>query len=444
MTVEELSQIVRENGIVGAGGAGFPTYVKIDKRANTILLNCAECEPLLRLHRQLLKECAREIVSTFAMIADVVEAEEAIIGVKEKYRSTVEALRQCVHEYPKVRIQLLPGAYPMGDEVVLIYEATGRVISPGGLPIEAGVAVFNVETVYNIYRALEKSRPVVDKVVTVVGEVRHPVTVRVPLGTSMKEVVDMAGGEKLSSEELVYLVGGPMMGHIGDPGEPVTKTTNAILLLPKDHPIILRKLAPASVGMKRAASSCCQCETCTDLCPRYNLGHPIEPHRFMRAMSNHDYGDLDAFLNLFFCSGCGLCEMFSCPQGLSPRSLINDCKDGLRKAGIKAPKGVKPAPVGEARDYRRVPENRLEARLGLTKYETDAPLDNRVRAVKRVRELFSQHIGAPAVCAVRKGDRVTRGQVVAAAPQGLGVPVHASICGIVTEVTDRYVEIAAD
>ncbi len=463
MTAEELSQIVRDHGIVGAGGAGFPTYMKIDKRANTILLNCAECEPLLRLHRQLLRDYAREILQTFAMMADVLEAEEAIIGVKEGYKSTVEALKQYVPDHPKVRIQLLPGAYPMGDEVVLIYEATGKVIAPGGLPIDAGVAVFNVETVYNVYRAVENSTPVVDKVVSVVGEVEKPVTVRVPLGTPLREVVGMAGGEKCGDrakggvqpgngsqprgdawDDLVYLVGGPMMGHIGSPYDPVTKTTNAILVLPKTHPIIQSKLMPASVGMKRAASSCCQCETCTDLCPRHNLGHPIEPHRFMRAMSNHDYGDLDAFMNLFFCSSCGLCEMFSCPQGLSPRTLIADCKEGLRKAGIKAPKGVMPSPVKESRQYRRVPEERLEARLALTKYETDAPLDNEVRPVKKVRELFSQHIGAPAVCSVKKGDRVSRGQVIAEAAQGLSVPVHASICGVVTEVTDKYVEITAE
>lgn len=451
MTVEELSAIIKENGIVGAGGAGFPTYVKIDKRADTILLNCAECEPLLRLHRQLLKEHAQEIVSTFAMIADVVEAGEAIIGIKEEYKSTIEALQEYVPSYPKLRIQLLPGAYPMGDEVVLIYEATGKVISPGGLPIEAGVAVFNVETVYNVYRAVDKSFPVVDKVVTVVGEVAEPVTVRVPIGTPLGEVVAMAGGELVKGrkagsgqdgqEELVYLVGGPMMGRIGTRYEPVTKTTNAILVLPADHLIIQRKRMPASIGMKRAASSCCQCQMCTDLCPRHNLGHPIEPHRFMRAMSNHDYGDLDAFLNLFFCSSCGLCEMFSCPQGLSPRSLIADCKDGLRKAGIRPPKGVEAAPVQESREYRKVPENRLEARLGLSKYEADAPLDDKVRPVGRVRVLFSQHIGAPASPVVAKGDSVTRGQLIAEAVQGLSVPVHASICGTVTDVTDKYIEI---
>lgn len=450
MTVEELKGIIRENGIVGAGGAGFPTYMKIDKRANTILLNCAECEPLLRLHRQLLKHHAREIVGAFDMIAETVGASEAVIGIKEEYKSTIEALNACLSSYPRVRIKLLPGSYPMGDEVVLIYEATGKVISPGGLPIEAGVAVFNVETVYNVYKAVEKSEPVVDKVVSVVGEVVSPVTVRVPLGMPLEEVVALAGGEKLlpskgnrssGQDELVYLVGGPMMGRIGSRYEPVTRTTNAILVLPGQHQIIQRKQMPASIGMKRAASSCCQCQMCTDLCPRHMLGHPIEPHRFMRAMSNHDYGDMDAFLNLFFCSSCGLCEMFSCPQGLSPRTLIADCKDGLRRAGIKPPKDVKASPVPEAREYRKVPEPRLEARLGLSKYESEAPLNDTVQSAAQVRLLFSQHIGAPAACVVTRGESVIRGQMIARAAEGLSVPLHASISGKVTDITDTYVEI---
>lgn len=442
MTIEELSLIIQENGIVGAGGAGFPTYVKIDKRANTILLNCAECEPLLKLHRQLLLRYAGEIVRTFSMIADVVGAGEAIIGIKAEYTATIEALQAHVPSYPKVKLHLLPGAYPMGDEVVLIYEATGKVISPGGLPIEAGIAVFNVETIYNVYRAIEKSEPVVDKVVTIVGEVPRPVTVRVPIGTSFKEVVSMAGGEQI--KDTVYFVGGPMMGHVAGPYDPVTKTTNAILVLPKDHYIVQMKKMPPSIGMKRAASSCCQCSMCTDLCPRYNLGHPIEPHKFMRAMSSHNYQDLDAFLNVFFCSGCGLCELFSCPQGLSPRTLIADCKDGLRAAGITPNKGKEAAPVTEARAYREVPEKRLEARLGLGKYDAPAPLEEEAPdGVKKVRIMLSQHIGAPAQPLVVMTQHVTRGQMIAQAAKGLSVPIHGSIDGTVSEITDKYIEITA-
>lgn len=446
MTAEQLSRILKENGIVGAGGAGFPTYAKIDQRAETILLNCAECEPLLRLHRQLLCLHTQRILDAFAQIAATVGAKEAIIGVKAEYQETVEALKQYVPRYPNMRIHLLQSAYPMGDEVVLIYEATGKVISPGGLPIEAGVAVFNVETVYNVSRALNGGHPVTDKLVSVVGEVKKPRTVRVPLGLSLGETVALAGGEKeeFAPEELAYLVGGPMMGRLGSRQDAVTKTTNAILVLPKGHPLIQKRLMPASVGMKRAASACCQCETCTDLCPRHNLGHPIEPHRFMRAMSSHDSRDTAAYQNLFFCSGCGVCELFACPQGLSPRTLIAECKDGLKKAGLKAPSGVAPSPVTEAREYRKVPEMRLTARLGLSAYESKALLDDNVQRAKRVKEPLSQHIGAPAQCIVSRGERVEAGQVIAQAAQGLSVPVHASISGVVTDMDQSGIEITAD
>lgn len=256
MDIKELQKIIQENGVVGAGGAGFPTYVKIDERANTILMNCAECEPLLKLHRQLLEKHAYEIMKTFHMIAETVGAKEAIIGVKKSYKDTVAALNQYIGDFPEMRLALLEEVYPMGDEIVLIYEATGRVVRPGGLPIEEGVAVFNVETIYNIYRAVEKKQPVTDKLVSVVAEVEHPVTVRVPLGTPLSEVVALAG--KTTTKDAVYFVGGPMMGNIGTGSQPVTKTTNAVLVLPNDHTIVQKKIRKSSIDLKRAASICCQ------------------------------------------------------------------------------------------------------------------------------------------------------------------------------------------
>ena len=189
MSMEEVSVILRQSGIVGAGGAGFPTYAKLDKRADTIIMNCAECEPLLKLHRQLLEQNAREIIRTFHLLAECVGAKEAVIGIKKAYKRTIAALLAYAGEYPEIRLGLLDEVYPAGDEVVLIYETTGKAVPPGGLPIESGVAVFNVETVYNIYRAMALGRPVEDKLVSVVGEVEHPVTVRLPLGCTIEEAV---------------------------------------------------------------------------------------------------------------------------------------------------------------------------------------------------------------------------------------------------------------
>jgi Na+-translocating ferredoxin:NAD+ oxidoreductase RnfC subunit len=441
MEINELQKIIQENGVVGAGGAGFPTYVKISDKANTILMNCAECEPLLKLHRQLLEKHAYEIMKTFNMVAETVGASEAIIGIKKSYVQTVNALKQHIEEFPKMRIHLLEEVYPMGDEVVLIYEATGRVVRPGGLPIEQGVAVFNVETIYNIYRAVEKQKPVTDKYVSVVAEVSNPVTVRVPLGCTMDDVVAQAG--EVTVKDPVYFIGGPMMGRIGNGSDPVTKTTNAILVLPRDHVIVTKKQRTSSIDLKRAASICCQCNTCTDLCPRNNLGHPIDPARFMRAASNQDFRDMNPYIDASFCSSCGVCEMYSCPQSLAPRTLLADMKGGLRAAGVKPPQNVQPAPVQPSREYRKVPEERLMARLGLTKYDKDAPMDETLVAVPKVKVLLSQHIGAPAKAIVNVGDEVTRGQMIAEPAQGLSVGIHASICGKVTEVTDRHIVIAA-
>ena len=441
MDINTLKNILQENGIVGAGGAGFPTYAKLDERANTILLNCAECEPLLKLHRQLLEKHAYEIMKTFSMVADVVGADEAIIGVKESYKDTVKALETYIDEFPKVKIHQLPEVYPMGDEVVLIYEATGRVVRPGGLPIEQGVAVFNVETIYNVYRAVEKNHPVTDKLVSVVAEVEHPVTVRVPLGTTIGEVVALAGVTTV--KDPVYFVGGPMMGFIGSADMPVTKTTNAVLVLPNDHIIVNKKRRKASIDMKRAASICCQCQMCTDLCPRHNLGHPIQPHKFMRATSNKDFRDTNPYINTFFCCSCGVCEMFACPQSLAPRSLMADFKGALRKNGVKPPQ-VTTTPVQESREYRKVPEERLMARLGLTKYDKPAPLDDEVVPVKKVTVKLSQHIGAPAQAVVAEGDMVTVGQVIAKpADKALSVAIHASISGRVADVNAQTIVIVA-
>ena len=437
MEIKELSNILQQNGIVGAGGAGFPTYAKLDERAETIILNCAECEPLLRLHRQLLEKHAREIVETFHMIGQTVGAKDIIIGIKKAYKKTIEALNECIGDYEGVRLGLLDEVYPAGDEVVLIYEVTGKVVRPGGLPIESGVAVFNVETVYNVYRAMKHNTPVVDKLVSVVAEVNNPITVRVPIGCTIEEVVAMAGG--VTTPNAVYVIGGPMMGNIGTGAQAVTKTTNAVLVLPENHLIIQKKKSKASIDLKRAAASCCQCTMCTDLCPRHLLGHPIEPHKFMQAATCKDMQKTEIFINTMFCCSCGLCELYSCMQGLSPRSLMAEYKVGLRANGIKPPQGVEAKAVGPEREYRKVPMERLMARLDLTKYDREAPLDDDVVDMKRVKIMLSQHIGAPASAVVKSGDKVEMGQVIAEPGKGLSVAIHASISGTVTEVNDKYV-----
>lgn len=442
MELEALRALLRGCGIVGAGGAGFPTYAKLSDRADTVLLNCAECEPLLKLHQQLLEARAPEILRALQVVARAMGAGRVIVCVKAAYRRTAQVLRACMPAFGDMRLQLLDSAYPMGDEVLLTYEATGRVVRPGGLPLEAGVVVFNVETLYNVSRALDCGAPVTDKLVTVAGAVARPLTVRVPLGMAVEELAALAGGAQVPDP--AYLLGGPMMGTLGSSMQPVTKTTNAVLVLPREHPLVLERTASAAVALKRAASACCQCQCCTDLCPRHLLGHPIEPHLFMRCAANGAFRDANVFLNTMFCSGCGVCELYACPQGLSPRTLIARYKDGLRAAGVPVPRDVQAGPVSRDRGLRAVPEERLEARVGISRYSSDAPLDETLREAGRVKLLFSQHIGAPAVPAAARGDRVRRGDVLARPAQGLSVAVHASVTGRVVEINDQFAILERD
>ena len=438
MNIEQFKALLRDNGIVGAGGAGFPTYAKLDTRADTLILNCAECEPLLRLHRQVLKMFTHEIISTLDQLAKALEVETVYIGIKGSYKRTVEAVKTELASFPNMKLCTLPEVYPAGDEVVLTYEATGRVVPAGAIPLSVGVTVLNVETVYNIYRAMQ-GLPVTHKYVTVTGEVNHPMTVYAPLGITIAELLELAGGVTIDDYALV--LGGPMMGRIGSAAEVVTKTTNAVLVLPKSLPLVQKKLSKPVIDMKRAMAACCQCSYCTLLCPRALLGHPIDPSAFMYAASNGITNDAAPYVNSAFCSSCGLCELYSCGQGLSPRSLLAACKSGLRQHGVKPPQPDM-KPVADSRPQRMIPLSRLRSRLGLNKYNVSAPINENDVTANRLRISLLQHIGAPAVPTVSKGERVTAGQCIALpAENALSVAIHAPMDGIVAEVGNTVITI---
>ena len=443
MDLQKLKALLKDGGVVGAGGAGFPSYAKLSEKADTIVLNCAECEPLLRLHRQVLERNAYEILSALKAVGELVGAENLLIGIKASYTAALEALKAQKDSFPEIQISEMKSFYPTGDEVILIYETTGRVVPPGGLPIEVGVTVFNVETMLNIYNVIRNEKPVTKKYVTVTGEVAKPITLEVPIGITIKELVDLAGGTTV--KEAAYINGGPMMGNLASPYDVVTKTTNAVVVLPKNHHVINKKTAKISIDMKRAMAACCQCRMCTDLCPRNLLGHPIVPSEFMRSASSGDTQDTVMLLDTMFCSQCGICEMYACGQGLSPRTLIGEYKARLRKEGIKPRKDVKLQPVSPARDYRRVPTYRVVTRLGLGKYDRPAPFEEVDYKPGKVKIMLSQHIGAPATAVVKAGDKVEVGQLIASVPQeALGVNIHASVNGRVADVTEKFITIEAE
>ena len=207
MKLDELKSLIKDSGIAGAGGAGFPAYAKLSDKANTVILNCAECEPLFRLHRQLLKRYSFEIISTLDKICECIGAKEFHIAMKRTYKTTAEAVERDIAPFKKGKVDYLYEVYPAGDELVLIYDVTGKTVPAGGLPIDVGVIVYNVETVLNIYRALNGEK-VTHKYVTVGGAVKNPQTYRVPIGTPLSYLVELSGG--VTEKNTMILSGGPM------------------------------------------------------------------------------------------------------------------------------------------------------------------------------------------------------------------------------------------
>ncbi len=437
MDIMELKQIIKDCGVAGAGGAGFPSFAKLDSKTDEIILNSAECEPLLTVDKQLLKKYSHEIISALDLVSKVVGAKEAIISIKSEYVDTIAAISAELEYFPDVSIKLLQNVYPTGDEVVLIYDTLGKKVSPGSFPIDIGVAVFNVETMYNIYKAINFKEGVNKKYISIVGEVVNPITIGVPIGMTVKDVVELAGGSLVS--EPAYIMGGPMTGQIVGPYDVISKTSNAVLVLNKDHHIVRKKESNISFELKKASSTCCSCEMCSNLCPRNLLGHPIEPHTFMRNASSGITYDTQPYINTLYCSSCGICEMYSCPQSLSPRKLISKYKDELKASGISTPK-KESTKVSNSRDYRKVPMERLISRLDLVKYNVSSDLVDSIPEVKRTRINLNQSLGANSIPMVKKGDTVEDGQMIGKAVDNkLSLPIHSSISGKVLEVNEKSI-----
>lgn len=442
MNINELRALIFENGIVGAGGAGFPTHMKLSDKIDTVILNCCECEPLLRVDRQLLSIYAAEILEALSLMMEAVNADKGIVALKASYKGAVNAVNSIIERFPKLSIKIMDEIYPAGDEVVLVYEAMGKIVPEGGIPIEVGAAVINTETALNIYNAVFSNSPVTDKYVTVTGAVNTPVTLKVPIGTRIKKLVELAGGPSIEKYEII--MGGPMTGRIVGVDSVVNKTTKSIIILPEDHPVILKRHIKTSVNLKRAMSVCSQCQMCSDLCPRHLLGHSIKPHKVMNALANGLTSDIEAYTSTMLCSECGLCEMYSCYQGLSPRSLIGELKGKLRNKGIKNPHRNRPEEALPMREARKVPMERLISRLALTVYDVPAPINEENLEVYSVNIPLKQHVGVATVPVVSIGDKVSKGQLIGNIEEGkLGAKLHSSIDGVVSEIDSISITIEA-
>ncbi len=434
----DLKTMMRDAGIVGAGGAGFPSYMKLAPGADTLLINGAECEPLLYTDYILMRDEMQRIARGAAYVMKAGGMSRTLVCVKQH---NVEALG--LHDgeevFRNVYIKELPNVYPMGDEINMIYEATGRVVRPGALPITVGVIVYNAETVYNICRAFEDDAPVTDKWCMIGGAVEKPIVFTVPVGTRVRDIFDFYGVTVPAHH--VVIDGGPSMGNI-IPWQTaiIKKNTKSLLILPEDIPAVVSKMTTVKTAVTHGASNCCQCTRCTDMCPRALLGYPLEPHRMIRSATSVAEASPELVKTASLCCNCGICELAACCQGISPRAVINEYKKILAKNKLRytADADVTPSPD---REYRMLPSSRWAAMLGVNKFDKVAVLADKMYAPARVTIYLSQHIGAPSVPVVAAGDRVTKGQMIASAAEGLSVPQYASIDGRVVSVEDGKIEI---
>jgi Na+-translocating ferredoxin:NAD+ oxidoreductase RnfC subunit len=278
------------------------------------------------------------------------------------------------------------------------------------------------------------NRPVTHKYLTVAGAIQNPSTLRVPVGITIGEVIEAAGGSTV--ESFGVLLGGVMMAKpAADLNVPVTKTTGGIVVLPAEHALIRRHNAPWIHVQRVGRSACDQCRFCTEFCPRFLLGHPIEPHRAMQSLGFQT--GADAMVSTLYCCECNLCTMFACPEDLDPKTVCVQNKPLARERGLTfkgAPESITPNPMAE---FRRVPMRRLMARLGLGEFSNTGPLIEHAFAPSQVNIPLKQHAGAPAVAVVTTGQRVRMGDLLAAPEKGkLGARIHASIDGIVSVQSD--------
>jgi Na+-translocating ferredoxin:NAD+ oxidoreductase RnfC subunit len=448
--VTSLLDSVKDAGVVGAGGAGFPTHVKLDCKVEYLLVNAAECEPLLATDKCLLKVYPDEIVEAASAVAEHVSADKAIIAIKAVNEKEVASVRDAIARLSsKVEVFPLDNYYPAGDEQMIVFDVTGRVVPPSGIPLDVGAVVSNSSTMWNIYHALN-GHPVTHKFLTVAGEVARPAVLKAPVGTSFSECLNACGGSACGSGEparFKLIDGGPMMGAVVDGSEMnskyVTKTTSGIVVIPasdnfnaRAHDTAMRKM------LNRAKSACIQCTFCTELCPRHLIGHPLRPHRIMRWMSTMDFDAPaieETMLNgaaleeALICSECGVCETFACPMGLSPRQVNKYVKKLL--AGVRYTKPETLSAPDAMRKYRKIAPLKIMARMGLQSLYGKRAGENFMELSPHcVRIPVKQHIGAPARPVVSVGDQVVTGQRIAEADGRVSANVHASIDGAVTEV----------
>ncbi len=317
VTAESCIESVRLAGISGMGGATFPTYAKIQSalgKVDHVIINGAECEPFITADHRLMLEDPDEIVGGAKLLCKVFGVKSAVIAVEDNKPDAIKILEAVSENIPEVEVKVLKTKYPQGDERQIIYALTGKELPGGKLPADVGCVIFNVETCYNIYRAVTLKMPLIERIVTVSGDcVNTPKNILAPLGTAVSELIDFCGGFK--ERPAKFITGGPMMGVAQwDEHTPVTKGTNAVLAFSKDF-----------AKEPKAPFVCLHCGKCVGVCPMH-----LMPLYLAQFSKNQDHEMCGKF-NIMSCVECGSCA-YICPGKVPIVQFIRMEKAKMREA----------------------------------------------------------------------------------------------------------------
>ena len=316
LTVAELLTLVKNAGIVGAGGAGFPTHVKLqppsEYKITELVVNGAECEPYLTADHRMMLEYADNIIEGIQIMMKILGVTKCLIGIENNKPDAIEAMGKASEGKDGISVCQLKTKYPQGGERQLVYALTGRRIASGALPASVGVVVQNVSTAYAVYEAVVLHKPMIDRVMTISGRgIKRQANLRVPIGTRINDIIEYLGGTTDDLEKVI--LGGPMMGFAtSDLSTPVTKTTSGILFLTKDE------------TDRREGGPCVRCGWCLDACP---MGlEPKEIALYVEAGK----GKETAQFGVKDCFECGSCA-FVCPAKRPLVQFIRLAKKSLPK-----------------------------------------------------------------------------------------------------------------
>ena len=322
-TAEEIIAKVKNAGIVGLGGASFPTHVKLappkDKKAECLILNGTECEPYLTSDDRIMRERPEEILLGGVIMMKALGVTRGYVGIEENKPAAIASMTEAAKAYPQIEVVTLKKRYPQGGEKQLIDAVIRRQVPSGGLPIETGAVVQNVGTSLAVYEAVQKNKPLIDNVITVTGKclpVQHNYKVRI--GTPMSKILEVAGGVPEKAAKLIS--GGPMMGRaIANPDAATVKANGAILLLTDEE------------TRRRPESNCIRCSKCASACP---MG--LEPWLLNKLGRAGLHAELEQE-RVYDCIECGCCS-FTCPAGIPLLDVIRISKAEVMKIMRSRPK----------------------------------------------------------------------------------------------------------